>query len=1206
MKKDYLQWLHSTARRLLGGKTISGAFAAMLLVTGVAVNGWGQLTLPASSPYTQDFDGIGSGLPTGWTVRTGATAAVLGTTQTFNTTATSWATTTGDFRNSASADGLIGSANTATQSAHTDRALGVRQSGSFGDPGAAFVLQLANTSGKTGFSLDFKLQSLDAGSQRTVTWVVDYGLGSSPSSFTAVTTSPASITTGGSSFTNTGVSITLPAAIDNQSGNVWIRIVALTVSSGSNNRPTTGIDDVSLSWGSGSDVNVSNTGAPTGGDILKGATDAVVGGFQLDASVAVDFTGVNITTSGTAATSDLSNFRIFYDANSNGLLDANETNVSGIGKTLAAVMSFTPIIGQTAFTGIRRYLLIADVNSVATGGFTFTGSIAAATDVTSSGTVGGDAAGNTYTIEDLVLTGGTVTLAAWDFDPLTGGAGNWGPSPYTATVSNTNVVVGGLTRGSGVATDVSATASADAWGGHNFQSTTALAAESANKFVTFSVTPNTGKTISLSSIEPYNIRRSGSGPNIGQWQYQVGSGSFTDIGSAITWGSTITSAGNSQTAIDLTSIAALQNVSGTTVTFRVLLWGGTAAGGTWYFNDPPTASNDLDLIITGSVRSTYYPRTTATNLANLSHWTSDVTGVGGSSPTAFANDVFEVNNNITNPSFSGAWNITDDAVVLVTNPNGIIAEPGASLNVTLGARFDMDSKPFVLRSDATGTASIGNRQGATISNATNVTVERHLPAKPTHKNIFLALPIDGVSIANAWQDEIHITGSGTGGSVCPALSANSNGFDATTSNSSSFFTYNDQNTGSKWQSIPSTSYINNAGTGYRVIVRGPRQTDGCALLDGTKTQQDAVTLSATGSLKQNQVTVPLTPWITGGTYAPSLVGNPYPSAIDWDATGWTRDASIENAIVTYVPANTATSANGNFYSVYSLGSWTNNTGNVLANGIIASGQPFFVRTTSPTPVNLVFEEAYKSGNTTSGAFKATSVWDNLLRIAMKTDDSLHIDECIVRFGSNGTSSYNNQIDATAMSTSSALKLTSLKGQRNLAIQTRDEKFTDDTVKLNVTATPGNYMLAFSEYEKFLNTDIYLVDKYINNIQNVKNNNRYNYSVNTDSSTYGENRFEIVFVNNQTLSVSGKSNEISKLLVYPNPVTDRLCLRLTAAGNNTHFTVQVRNVQGQTVIISTAVPSNNEISVPASKLPAGVYYVEVSGDNGYKAVSKFIK
>lgn len=92
-----------------------------------------QITL-GSSPYTQDFNSIGSGLPTGWTVRTGATASNLGTTQTLVTANTVWSNTTGQFQNSASANPpATSSDNTTTQNNNTDKALSVRQTGSFGD-----------------------------------------------------------------------------------------------------------------------------------------------------------------------------------------------------------------------------------------------------------------------------------------------------------------------------------------------------------------------------------------------------------------------------------------------------------------------------------------------------------------------------------------------------------------------------------------------------------------------------------------------------------------------------------------------------------------------------------------------------------------------------------------------------------------------------------------------------------------------------------------------------------------------------------------------------------------------------------------------------------------------------------------------------------------------------------------------------------------
>lgn len=216
-----------------------------------------QVTL-GTSPYTQDFDGIGSGLPTGWTVRTGATASALGSAQSFvTTTSNGWTSTTAQFRNAASSESpSVSSDATATQATRTDRVPSVRQSGTFADPGAAFVLQIANTTGLTNFDLSFKLQSLDIGSVRTVTWRVDYGFGATPTSFTAATTSPSIITTGGSTFNSQTVTVDFGTALDNNSGPVWIRIATLAASSGSGNRPTTGIDDFELTYSAGTNTSV--------------------------------------------------------------------------------------------------------------------------------------------------------------------------------------------------------------------------------------------------------------------------------------------------------------------------------------------------------------------------------------------------------------------------------------------------------------------------------------------------------------------------------------------------------------------------------------------------------------------------------------------------------------------------------------------------------------------------------------------------------------------------------------------------------------------------------------------------------------------------------------------------------------------------------------------------------------------------------------
>jgi hypothetical protein len=173
-----------------------------------------------------------------------------------------------------------------------------------------------------------------------------------------------------------------------------------------------------------------------------------------------------------------------------------------------------------------------------------------------------------------------------------------GGPPLTPASVDPNATVPAATYGFSVA---SAGASND-WGGSGFSVTsTESAAIADSNFASFSITANSGYQESLTTIDAYTIRRSKTGPSTGIWQYSVGGGSFTDIGSAITWGGTTTNAGNPEGSVDLSGISALQNVApGTNVTLRVVTWGASSTGGTWYFNGNGT--NPTTLTFEGSVR----------------------------------------------------------------------------------------------------------------------------------------------------------------------------------------------------------------------------------------------------------------------------------------------------------------------------------------------------------------------------------------------------------------------------------------------------------------------------------------------------------------------------------------------------------------------------------------------------------------------------
>ena len=233
---------------------------SVLALASLGAHAQTQATL-GTSPYVETFDGLASGLPAGFNVYTAATTSSLGVGATAAQliltpgTTTAWNATGPGFKNFASSTALNSKNPVAVQSAATNRALGVRQTGSFGDgtisannlygAGPAFAFKIENTTGKTDFELRFKLQSLDSTSARTATWRVDYGLGATPSAFTQV---GSTATTGGNVFSRATITASFGGALDNQGGPVWIRIVAPAVTTGSQNRPSSAIDDFSLTW----------------------------------------------------------------------------------------------------------------------------------------------------------------------------------------------------------------------------------------------------------------------------------------------------------------------------------------------------------------------------------------------------------------------------------------------------------------------------------------------------------------------------------------------------------------------------------------------------------------------------------------------------------------------------------------------------------------------------------------------------------------------------------------------------------------------------------------------------------------------------------------------------------------------------------------------------------------------------------------------
>ena len=231
--------------------------------------------------YIQNFNSISNGLPPGWSVRTNATANSLGTPTSFNTNVVSWGTQTGQFGNAAgttnnSLAAAVGTESSAQQSAFTNRCPSIRQTATFGDPGAAFVFQIANTTGFSNFTFSVDLSLLHTNSNLT-TWTIDYAVGDSPASFTLLGTN-----SDPGSFSTTSRTFTLGTDADNQPENIWIRIVALSAATGGGSRDTFGIDNFSLSWTTNNQAVVAPVTPAIAAIVLNG------GNVQIDFNAGTD------------------------------------------------------------------------------------------------------------------------------------------------------------------------------------------------------------------------------------------------------------------------------------------------------------------------------------------------------------------------------------------------------------------------------------------------------------------------------------------------------------------------------------------------------------------------------------------------------------------------------------------------------------------------------------------------------------------------------------------------------------------------------------------------------------------------------------------------------------------------------------------------------------------------------------------------------
>lgn len=494
---------------------------------------------------------------------------------------------------------------------------------------------------------------------------------------------------------------------------------------------------------------------------------------------------------------------------------------------------------------------------------------------------------------------------------------------------------------------------------------------------------------------------------------------------------------------------------------------------------------------------------------------------------------------------------------------------------------------FTFKSDAGSTAQLADATSATVTG--EVTVERFIPAKRAFR--FLSSAVSGVSIANSWQQEIHITG----------VDGSTNGFDPTTTNNASMFTFNTVN--QAWDEISNTATNLDAGTAYRVLVRGDRAT--VDLTDNQSPSSD-VTLSATGSLATGSlITGTNLPQLSqdASTTDPevtkfSFVGNPYQAVID--ARELTYSGGVRSDFIVFWDPNLG--VRGAFVQVEL------STGNTIlptpaptpssteANQFIMPGQAFFVgNDTSVTQPSITFSEDAKATTqsqtevfSTSGLaylnlrLYTQSAWSN----NQPEQDALGIRwaaEYTTEASNEDIGKFNNPDENIAVNNTNAL----------LGIDKRNFPENEEIISLFVNSYEHQDYVIYNQFANLPeNSQLYLEDHYLETSTLLSNDEVYNFSVDTSiAESMANDRFSIRF-DVETLSQTEFTENMFS--IYPNPVDELLNLSISTDLAIDSGSVEVYDVLGRKMIQrEVSFANGNTQQIDVSELNAGIYIVQMS-------------
>ena len=497
--------------------------------------------------------------------------------------------------------------------------------------------------------------------------------------------------------------------------------------------------------------------------------------------------------------------------------------------------------------------------------------------------------------------------------------------------------------------------------------------------------------------------------------------------------------------------------------------------------------------------------------------------------------------------------------------------------LTLGdGNFDLNGQALTLLSSSAGTALVVN-SGAGVVQGTGFAMQRYID--PTLNSgagyRHYSAPVSNNTLAD-------LATSGYAPEISQAATYNSSATPGTTTPFPTLFAYDQSRLATATNNYgafdkgfvapTSLSAPMSVGRGYVA------QIGAAALIDfaGTPTTGDQTPLALTRNAAG-------TPNATEAGW--QLVGNPYPSPLDWSLVASSDRPNLDGAM--YVVQSTGPYAGG--YRAYTNGLSTGASSNPL----IASSQGFWVRVSvGQTSGSLTFRNAQRvTSYASQQSFQRTTA-DPRPTLRLELAGAGLADAWVAYAETGASAGFDAQYDAAKLANSTGLNLSSATATGNLAIDGQ-AAFTAATVLPLTVGVPaaGTYTLTAAALSNLpAGLTAYLHDGATGQTRALTVGSTYSFSVSaTQAQAPLLGRFTLQFSTAAPLATAPAALA-AQVLLYPNPAHGSFIVVLPGLTGTSTVQAELFNALGQVVRQKqVALPaSGTTLTVSTNGLAAGMY------------------